>query len=37
MVGREESVIRHYIRTQEQEDKGLDQLNVCGAVISDPA
>jgi len=26
-VGREEAVIREYIRKQEQEDKRLDQLN----------
>jgi putative transposase len=25
-VGREESVIREYIRNQEKEDEGLDQL-----------
>jgi putative transposase len=27
-VGREEAVIREYIRKQEQEDKRLDQLNL---------
>jgi len=27
-VGRDESVIRHYIRTQEQEDQRLDQLGL---------
>ena len=28
-VGREEAVIREYIQKQEQEDKRLDQLNLC--------
>ena len=28
MVGRDETVIREYIRNQEQEDKRLDQLNL---------
>ena len=27
-VGRDETVIRQYIKTQEQEDRRLDQLNV---------
>jgi putative transposase len=27
-VGREKAVIREYIRKQEQEDKGWDQLNL---------
>jgi putative transposase len=27
-VGREEAVIREYIRKQEQEDKRLDQMNL---------
>ncbi len=27
-VGREESVVREYIRTQEEEDKRLDQLEM---------
>jgi REP element-mobilizing transposase RayT len=27
-VGRDETVIREYIRNQEQEDKRLDQLNL---------
>jgi putative transposase len=27
-VGREEAVIREYIRKQEEEDKRLDQLNL---------
>jgi putative transposase len=27
-VGRDEAVIRDYIRTQEQEDKRIDQLNM---------
>ena len=27
-VGRDEAVIREYIRNQEQEDKRLDQLNL---------
>ena len=29
-VGRDEATIREYIRTQEQEDKRLDQLNLWG-------
>jgi putative transposase len=29
-VGRGEATIRQYIRTQEQEDKRLDQLNLWG-------
>jgi putative transposase len=27
-VGREESVVREYIRTQEEEDKRMEQLNM---------
>ncbi|HEV2324501.1 MAG TPA: IS200/IS605 family transposase, partial [Terracidiphilus sp.] len=27
-VGRDESVVREYIRTQEEEDKRLDQLEM---------
>ena len=27
-VGRDETVIREYIRSQEEEDKRLDQLNL---------
>jgi putative transposase len=27
-VGRDEALVREYIRTQEEEDKRLDQLNM---------
>jgi hypothetical protein len=47
-VGREETVIREYIRKQEQEEKQLDQMNLgdeqppsrwlkpCGAALATP-
>ena len=30
-VGRDEEVIREYIRNQEKEDERLEQMNLCGA------